>query len=185
MEFPYGRGFRSRLEEAMGAWNETRSELLYQDNPIGINNDFVVVDYSTFKEKLKKYSQRRIKLKRLLDGKDPNALISDDAVASILYFPEDSNKPNIHSLPKFRRQPQATAIASSTGDFYIPMTDVDETCNANSNSESPGIWKKRKRVKYRRDVMREVSGLEREGIQFFLAEVLRALFLRTEEFSSS
>lgn len=166
MEYSYGRGFRLRLEEAMDAWNETRSELFYQDSAIGNSNDLVVVDYSTFKQKIKKYSQRRINLKQLLDGKDPTTLISDDAVASILYFPEDSNKPHIHSIPRFRKRPQSATVLSDTGDCYLPMTDVDGACN----SERPGILKKRKRVKYRRDVMREVSGLEREGVEFFIAE---------------
>jgi len=148
-----GRGFRSSLDEALGAWREGKPGYDYYENDYSEN--MAVVDYSTFKMKLRKYSQRRTKLRRLMERNHSNSLISDE-VMPILHFPED--KLSQRSEGRRRR----LSSASSPVDCYMPMNLED--------GGLPGVWEKPIQVLHRMEIMREVSGLERDGIADFIAD---------------
>ncbi len=149
-----GRGFRSCLDEALGAWKAGRTGYdYYEKNYIG--NGIAVVDYPDFKTKLRKFSQRRTKLKRLMERNHSNSFIADE-VMPVLYFPED--KTSHTGEGRRRRLPSA----SSPVDCYMPMDYEDD--------ELPGVWEKSIQVLHRSEILREVSGLERDGIANFLAD---------------
>jgi hypothetical protein len=230
MEYPYvQQGFRSCLDDAVRAGHEdgnkkrgigngdangdvtisSSQQLRNKDEEANTATNttnttvVVVVDYATFKRKLKMYSQRRQKIRRLIDlSPSPDETIYVNDFKNILkefenngFKNNEKKKSNNVAMRRGGGGGGGGDTTDNTGVPYVPMTDD------NDNEPSSGIWcgegdaelkaTKREQWKrhhrnntqktkikiHRRNIMRSVSNIERNDIIDFLSKETEKLSL--------
>jgi hypothetical protein len=184
MENPYeyygGRSFRSCVDEALRAW-DIGKRASNETNANGVHiHTAVAVDYATFKRRLGQYSQRRTKLRRLMDKSESNKLVAEDVMAILRGSNDDKTGRQREGVsPK-----PSKAGVTSPGGCYLPMNDNgddDETdadavgAMAHHCDGLSGMWNGRIKMVHRQWALREVSRLEREGMASFLAGETRTI----------